>query len=122
MNQKPRLQLAFTFPYRWLADPEDRKYLSENLSKQIRKAGIREVYATSNTDRYAADFGSGFVGAYYARLKTLGYQPVKVKLTAKQLEAALKPAFPMGQCLNLELFFVQTNTTGLPIMELELYY
>lgn len=122
MSKNLRLQVSFTFPYRWLDNPEDRKYLADNLQKAIRKGGLHEVYQTSASDRYFADVGGNFIDNYFVRLKYHAYQPVKIDLTKTQLAKYLKPVFPNSRLIGFEPFFVQSNHGGLPIMEMEVYY
>ena len=121
MNRGPQLQTSFTFPYRWLANPEDRKYISENFVNAIKKSGLKAVYGSG--DKYAAELSTQFTTAYLARLKTHAYQPAKVNLTQKQLQTYLKPFFGEARCMGFDTFFVQTNNpTALPVMEMELFY
>src|SRR6185436_14673015 len=121
MNGKPKV--SFTFPYRWINDPEDRKYLGQNLIQQIKRSGLKQVYQSSGTDPYLQQHGNPFVFAYQAILKYHCYQPVKIKLTQTQLETYLKPFFGTAKCAAYNTFFVQTNNPpALPVMELELYY
>lgn len=116
-------QVSFTFPYRWINNPEDRKYLGENLKRQIQKSGLKQIYQTSGTDRYFAQHGNPFVSNYAAVLKYHAFQPVRIKLTKNQLEEYLKDIFPQAKLVSYQPFFVQTsNPSALPIMELEIYY
>lgn len=116
-------QISFTFPYRWINDPEDRKYLGENFKRQIQKSGLKQIYQSSPTDKYFAQHGNSFVSSYAAVLKYHAFQPVKIKLTKNQLEEYLKDIFPEGKLVSYQPFFVQTsNPSALLIMELEIYY
>lgn len=119
-----RPKVSFTFPYRWINDPEDRKFLGQNLINCIRKGGLKEIYQSpSGTDQYFEQFGNRFISQYAVVLKYHSYQPVKIKLTKAQLEGFLKPFFTDAKLVQFQTFFVQTNNpTALPVMEMELYY
>lgn len=118
---KPKV--SFTFPYRWLNDPEDRKYLGDNLIRQINNGGLKQIFQGSPTDTYFAQFGQVFVPAYSIVLKYHCYQPVKIKLTQKQLELYLKDVFPGSRLVSFQTFFVQTyDPSALPVMEMEIFY
>src|SRR5262245_4706310 len=122
MNSDPRI--SFTFPYRWLTDPEDRKYLGPNLIRNIQKGGLKQVMSSSASDKYYAQHGpQAFIPAYAVVIKTHAYQPVKIKLTQAQLQTLLKPVFGISPLASFQTFFVQTsNQTALPVMEMEVYY
>ena len=116
-------KVSFTFPLRWLNDPEDRKYLGQNLVNSIRKGGLKQIYQVSPADPYFQQFGNSFINSYAVVLKYHAYQPIKVKLTAKQLEPLLKPFFNEARLASYQTFFVQTNNpTALPVLEMEIYY
>lgn len=118
-----RLKNSFTFPYRWLTDPEDRKFLQQNLINSMRGGGLKEIMATSGNDPYYADFGEAFVTGYFVRLKTHAYQPVPIPLTQAQVAKIFKDVFPGARCIGFETFFVQSNQkTALPLMEIEIYH
>ena len=118
-----KLRHSAIFPYRWLTEPEDRKFLAKNLSRAIRNSGLKEVLATSSNDAYYADTAEQLVTTYVGRIKYHAFQPVPIPLTAKQLQLALKEAFPYGKCLGMDTFFVQgSDPQVLPVMELEIYY
>lgn len=111
-TQKPRI--SFTFPYRWINDPEDRKYLDENLLKEVR-GGSQYAVMHANLPMPTAN-------AYIVHLKYYAYQPVKIKLTKKEIEKILKPFFGNAPCAAFETFFVQKPRPGLPVMEMEIYF
>lgn len=121
MNPRPRLRSSFVFPYRWLSDPEDRKFFGENIIKNLNPGKLKEIYSTSANDPYFNDFAQPYVQVYYVRIKTHAYQPVKVDLTKAQMQTYLKDAFPGAKCGGVEMFFVQGSNQQ-PMMEFELYY
>lgn len=113
--QTQRPKISFTFPYRWLEDPEDRKYLTKNLQNEARRSGLYQIMHPSLPNPLAS--------SYIIYLKYHAYQPVKINLTKKEIEKIFKPMFGGAQCLAFETFFVQKPTPeGLPVMELEVYY
>lgn len=119
----PTLKIAITFPVSWINDPESRKFLSENLSRLIRKGGISKIYQTSGTDKYFAANGQTFVTNYYVHIKYHSWQPLKLKITQAQMGAALKPVYPNAQCVGLQTFFVQAKSPSInPYLEMEIYY
>jgi hypothetical protein len=112
-TQRPRI--SFTFPYRWLSDPKDRQFLSENLVKSAAKSGLfMAMHPTIQP---------GYFASYIARLKYHAWQPVKIKLTKNEVEEAFKPLFGEAKCVGFDTFFMQNaGPGGLPVMEMEIYY
>lgn len=120
--QPGKPKISFTFPYRWINDPKDKPYLSQNWAAQIKKGGLQEIYQTSMTDGWFAA-NQRFVQGYYVVLKYHAFQPVKIKLKKEDVEEALKTFFPDSKCVGFQTFFVQKpSNQGLPVMELEIYY
>lgn len=118
----PSLKVAFTFPLSWINDTEQRKYLSENLARLIKKGSVKNVYQTSATDKYFASQQS-FITGYYVRLKYHAYQPVKIKMTQSQMGSYLKPIYPNAKCIGFDTFFIQAaSPTQNPFLECEIYY
>ena len=108
-------QISFTFPYRWLTDEEDRKFLAKNLVNLARKSGLIQPMH----DRLLP----GFIYQYAILLKYHAFQPVPVNLTQKELEKAFKELIPGAKLVSFQKFFIQKpSDEGLPVMEMELYY
>ena len=61
--------------------------------------------------------------SYGVRIKQHAYQPKNYTLTKEELTEALADVFPDATCRVFEKFFVQRNSvSGLPVMELEIFY
>ena len=93
-------KISFTFPYRWLTDEEDKKFLSENLIQSIRKQSPRSLPVHPR-------LATGPISAYAVVLKYRSYQPVKIPLTQQKMEKLLKPYFTFAKCVSFETFFGQ---------------
>jgi hypothetical protein len=120
MARTPRI--SFTFPIRWLKDPEDRKFLHENLARQAGGGRNKNVMNAALADAMSSQ-GQGLIMAYQVVLKTHAYQPVTYKFNEKDAEKAFKDVLPGARCMSLTKFFVQTSDlSALPVMEIEVYY
>jgi hypothetical protein len=110
---KPKI--SFTFPYRWLTEEEDRKFLAKNLINLARKSGLN----LPMHERLLPDF----INQYAVLLKYHAYQPVPVNITQKELEKIFKELIPGAKLVSFQKFFIQKpSDEGLPVMELEMYY
>jgi hypothetical protein len=108
-------QISFTFPLRWLNDPEDRKYLKDNLVKLARNSNLQVIMHDK--------LSRGFISAYQVLLKTHAYQPVPIKLTQNQINTILSELFGGARCVNFESLFVQMPaSTSLPMLEMEVFF
>jgi len=106
-------KIAFTFPYRWLVDAEDKKFLNENLVRMANKNKLIDNKLPNQS----------IIQAYAAVLQYHAYEPVKIPLTKNQIEKAFKKVFPGAKCIDYKKFFVQTqSSTALPVMELQIFY
>lgn len=110
-----KLRYNFTFPFRWLK--EDRKYLKKNLTKNLPRGGNRLPMSQTLLDDEPS------VYSYGVRLKQHAYQPKGYVMTKEDLTELLDDVFPDAKCRVFEKFFVQkASNTGLPIMEMEVFY
>lgn len=108
-------KISFTFPYRWLTDEEDKKYLVENLRNQAKRSGLN----LPMHERLLPQF----INQYAVVLKYHAFQPVKVNLAKVTIEKAFSELIPGAKLLSYNTFFVQkTQNKGLPVMEMEIYY
>lgn len=112
---KPRI--SFTFPYRWLVDEEDRKFLKKNLTNL---AGKNMIRPSMHPTLQAAE---GFVNNYMVLLKYHSYDPVDIPLTKEEVKKIFKDTFPGANLLDFKKRFVQVeSSTQLPIIEMEIYW
>lgn len=112
-------KVSFLMPIRWLKDPEDRKFLYENIKRSVMDRSRRNKDAINYTPLEAQVFTSAFV----VQLKIHAYEPVSFKFTEKDAEKALKDVIPGARCMKVYKFFVQRNeSSGLPVVEFNLFY
>jgi hypothetical protein len=115
MASSGKPQISFTFPYRWLIDEEDRKFLGKNLINLAKKSGL-------NVPMHEKLLPA-FINQFAILLKYHAYQPVPVPLTQKELEKYFRELIPGAKLVSYQKFFIQKPTDeGLPVMELEMYY
>lgn len=110
-----KLRYNFTFPFRWLK--EDRKFFKKNLERRFpvskNKLSMHQALLDDEPPVYS----------YGVRFKQHAYQPKSYVMTKEELTDVLQDVFPNARCMAFEKFFVQKSTdSGLPIMELELFY
>lgn len=109
--------ISFTFPIRWINDPEDRKFLKKNLEKMI--AGKAKLKAPHHPD---LPFKQP-MGTYKVRIRQHAWQPEKIKLTQKQLEKLLEDVYPGQKLIYFDTFFVQKNQReSLPTLEMQIFF
>lgn len=108
MNNNPKI--SFLFPYRWLT--EDRAYLGVNLVRQIKK-----MVGNENLNDLK------LIQIYKIEINYQAYKPVDIKLSKTEVQRFLKPVFPYGKCLEVDVFFRQHRSrTILPIIDFGVYF
>lgn len=110
-----KLRYNFTFPFRWLK--EDRKFLKQNFQRSLPLHSNRAVmHQTLLNDEPP-------VMSYGVRIKQHSYQPKPYKMDKDELSELFADVFPNAKCAVFEKFFVQkSEPSGLPLMEIEIYY
>lgn len=102
--------ITFLFPYRWLND--DKAFLGANLVKSIQQQ-IGKGDSASLLKR---------VMAYNVTIAYQSYYPVTVDLAVKDLQRMLKPIFPNGKLIDLEVEYTQHKSkTMLPLMDFQIF-
>ncbi len=110
-----KLRYNFTFPFRWLK--EDKKYLKQNLTRNL------PLHKNKMTMHQALLDDEPPVYSYGVRFKQYAYQPKAYSMTKEEITDILEDVFPNAKCMVFEKFFVQRSSqTGLPVMEIELFY
>ena len=110
MANKPNI--SFIVPYRWISDPKDRAFLGDNLAKRIKAiVGEDDLKVMKRITDYSV------------RLVTIGYRPVNIDLTTKQIQSLLKVVFPHGKCLELDEDYEHSKSkTSLPMIDFQIYF
>jgi hypothetical protein len=110
-----KLRYSLTFPFRWLK--EDRKYLKKNLTNLIPRNKSQVAMHPTLLDN------EPMVTGYGVRISQHAYQPKSYSMTKEEITEILSDVFPTARCLAFEKFFKQKEiNSGLPVMELEVYY
>lgn len=110
-----KLRYNFTFPFRWLK--EDRKYLKKNITRNLPFKKNKILMSESLLGDEPT------FSAYGVRLKQYAFQPRAYSMTAEEMTEILSGVFPFAKCVQFEKFFVQkASNTGLPVMEMEIFY
>jgi hypothetical protein len=106
---------SLTFPFRWLK--EDRKYLKKNLTRLL---GAGKTQMPMHPTLIDAE---PIISGYGVRFSQHAYQPKPYKMTKEEITEILQDAFPTARCIVFEKMFVQKSTSsGLPVMEMEVFY
>lgn len=110
-----KLRYNFTFPFRWLK--EDKKFFKKNITRNLPLYRNKVIMSQVLMDDEPQ------VISYGVRLKQHAYQPKAYSITKEEMTEILADVFPDAQCRVCEKFFVQKNSpSGLPIMEMEIFY
>lgn len=106
---------SFLFPHRWLVDPESKKYLAENIRRQLKKS-IGAVADEETQEQREQVLAYKVVISYFYK------KPLKIPFTKTMCEAALRPVFPNARCLSISEEFTQTKSkTALAYCDFNLY-
>lgn len=110
--------MSFTTPIRWFKDPEDRKFLYQNIARTAGGKGNNRNVLNAELAQFQP-----LIHAYLLVLKLHAVQHVNYKFDEKDADKAFKDILPGAKCLKIQKRFVQTNeNAGAPIIEFEVYY